>query len=278
MKHGNTLLVSFSLLALAGAPAYANEAANKEAFSKLDKDGDGMVGRIEAAADADAKSRFERLDANQDGKLSRAEYESSGQAAGTQASALIGKAVVDSSGKDIGEIKDVVINLNGGKVHAAVLEFGGVLGMGEKHYAFPVRQLQAGKDQDQLVLKVDKEKLKNAQGFAKGQWPAMNDEYWGRVGGESAGSGASKAQPRNLKLVRASEMIGNNVQGKNGNEVGEIKDLTLSLKDGSVRNVIVELNDGGQAMLQTSALTTGTGGKLMLGLTDEQLKSRAKKN
>jgi hypothetical protein len=33
-----------------------------------------MLGRIEAAADADAKSESDRLDANQDQKLSRTEY------------------------------------------------------------------------------------------------------------------------------------------------------------------------------------------------------------
>lgn len=48
---------------------------NKESFASLDKDNDGMIGRVEAAADVDAKSQFDRLDSNQDQKLSRAEYE-----------------------------------------------------------------------------------------------------------------------------------------------------------------------------------------------------------
>jgi sporulation protein YlmC with PRC-barrel domain len=271
MTRANTLIVSFSLLALAGAPAYANQ----EPFDKLDKDADGRIGRIEAAADADAKSRFERLDANADGKLSREEYQRWNVAAGTHASALIGSDVVNRQGEELGEIQDLVIDLNGGKVHAAVLEFGGTLGMGEKHYAFPVSQLQPAKDTDQLVLNVDKQKLENAQGFAKGEWPAMNDEYWGRIGDESAASGATKAQE--LKLVLASEMIGKNVQAKNGSDVGEIKDLTLSLEDGSVRNVAVDLDDGGQAVLQASALTTGTDGEVLINLTQDQLEAQAKR-
>ncbi|MGQ0750302.1 MAG: hypothetical protein ACT4PS_07195 [Betaproteobacteria bacterium] len=49
--------------------------------AKLDTDGDGFVGRIEAAADADAKSKFERLDQNADEKLSRQEYEAWGSVA-----------------------------------------------------------------------------------------------------------------------------------------------------------------------------------------------------
>lgn len=287
MKNGRTLLISFSLLAFAGAPAYANQAAgNKEAFNKLDKDGDGMLGRAEAAADADAKSRFERLDTSGDQKLSREEYQawSSASAGATaqpadgaiKASALLGKEVVGTGGEELGEINDVVINLNGGKVHAAVLEFGGILGMGEKQYAFPVSQLKPGSNPDKLVLDIDKQKLKDAKGFAKGQWPAMDDEYWGRVGGQAAAGAGASTQASNLKLVRASEMIGKELKGKSGNEVGELEDLTISLKEGSLRNVIVDVKDAGQATLQASALTSGTDGKLLVSMTDEQLKKQAK--
>jgi sporulation protein YlmC with PRC-barrel domain len=240
------LLAGFSLLAIAAAPAYANQ----DTFNKLDKDGNGTLSRQE----------YQAWERNPDA---------------TKASALIGTHVVNSQGEELGEIKDVVINLNGGKVHAAVLEFGGVLGMGEKNYAFPIGQLKPAKEKDKLVLNVDKEKLKNAQGFAKGQWPAMDDEYWGRIGSQGAGAGATKAQK--LKLVRSSEMIGKDLQGKKGEDVGEIKDLTLSLKDGSVKNVMVDLDDGGQTMLPVSALTTGTGGKLLTSMSADQLKSATKK-
>ena len=44
-------------------------------------------------------------------------------------------------------------------------------------------------------------------------------------------------------------MIGKWIQGTNGNDVGEIRDLTISLKDGTVRHVLVDVNDAGQAML-----------------------------
>jgi hypothetical protein len=94
MKLARPLLIGFSLVAFAGAPLHAAGdkdkaaaggasagAAKKESFSKLDKDGDGFVGRVEAAADADAKSKFEQLDANKDQKLSRQEYEAWGRAA-----------------------------------------------------------------------------------------------------------------------------------------------------------------------------------------------------
>ena len=45
-----------------------------QSFSSLDKNNDGMLGRMEAAADPDANSQFDRLDVNHDAKLSRSEY------------------------------------------------------------------------------------------------------------------------------------------------------------------------------------------------------------
>lgn len=47
----------------------------KQTFSALDRDNDGSVSMMEAAADPDAKQQFEELDKNNDYKLSRSEYE-----------------------------------------------------------------------------------------------------------------------------------------------------------------------------------------------------------
>lgn len=321
MKLVNPVVLSFSLLAFASAAAYANEGAkassgssatggstaNKQDFSKLDKDGDGFIGRTEAAADADAKSRFEKLDGNSDQKLSRQEYQGSGAASagasGTQSgkstqsqqqgqmrtSELIGKKVTDSQGKELGEISEVVLDLQGGKVHAAVLEFGGILGMGEKNYAFPISHLKPGKNRNQFTMNIDKQKLENAEGFAKSEWPAMNDEYWGRVGGRaSAGrtqsKGQKQAQPQgegqkqDMALVRASELDGKTVQDKSGQDVGEIKDVIVDLKSGQLRNIVIDVQDAGQANVQAKALTRGTGDTLVLDMSAEQLKSQAKKS
>ncbi len=94
MQFARPLLIGLSLLAFAGAPFAADRdkdksaasggsagVAKKEPFAKLDKDGDGFLGRSEAAADADARSKFGQLDADKDQKLSRQEYEAWGSAA-----------------------------------------------------------------------------------------------------------------------------------------------------------------------------------------------------
>jgi len=199
-----------------------------------------------------------------------------------RANELIGKKVTDSQGKELGEISELVLDLQAGKVHAAVLEFGGILGMGEKNYAFPISQLRQGKDRDQFTMDIDKQKLENAEGFAKGEWPEMDAEYWGRVGGQaSAGEtrpqGQAQAQKQSMVLVRASELEGKNVQDQSGQEVGEIRDVMVDLDSGELRNIVIDVKDAGQANVQANSLTKGTGDQYVLrNMTAEQLRQAPK--
>jgi len=182
--------------------------------------------------------------------------------------------IVDSQGKELGQIEDVVIDLSSGKVHAAVLSFGGFLGMGEKHFAFQPTQLKRGKQQNQLVLNVDKQKLENAEGFEKGQWPGMDDEYWRDVGGKQAGAGAG-GQSGQMNLIRASELKGKEVQDKSGNKVGEVQDVMIGLTEGQVRNIAVSVEGGGRAMVPAKSIkATGTEDRLVIDMDAQKLKQR----
>jgi sporulation protein YlmC with PRC-barrel domain len=61
-----------------------------------------------------------------------------------RASDLKSMKVVDARGQEIGEIAEVVVDLQSGRLHAAVLEFGGLMGLGEKQYAFSPKELRLG--------------------------------------------------------------------------------------------------------------------------------------
>jgi len=97
-------------------------------------------------------------------------------------SKLIGADVENVQGENLGDIKDVVLNSRG-HIEYAVLAFGGFMGMGEKYFAIPWAALKptAGQkpaDRDHYVLNMDKERLKNAPGFDKNNWPNMADRSW----------------------------------------------------------------------------------------------------
>ena len=95
-----------------------------------------------------------------------------------RADTLVGYDVYNTEGQDLGDIKDIMLNVFDGKVSYAVLEFGGFLGIGEKLFAVPWDALKLDSENKRFTLNIDKERLENAPGFDKAHWPNMADETW----------------------------------------------------------------------------------------------------
>jgi sporulation protein YlmC with PRC-barrel domain len=87
------------------------------------------------------------------------------------ATTMIGDKVVNSAGETLGELKELMIDLDNGQIAYAVLSFGGFLGMGDKLFAIPWEALTLQTDEHDFILNVDKETLENAPGFDKDRWP-----------------------------------------------------------------------------------------------------------
>ncbi|HEX5046014.1 MAG TPA: PRC-barrel domain-containing protein [Gammaproteobacteria bacterium] len=62
--------------------------------------------------------------------------------AGTRLAGLVGANVTDTAGKGIGEIDDILIGMKTGAKNRAVLDVGGVAGLGSKLVAVPFEDLQ----------------------------------------------------------------------------------------------------------------------------------------
>jgi sporulation protein YlmC with PRC-barrel domain len=94
------------------------------------------------------------------------------------ADTLIGDSVVNGQEDDLGDIKEIMIDMRSGQVAYAVLSFGGFLGLGEKLFAVPWQALQLDTINKRFVLNVSKDRLKNAPGFDPDAWPDMSDDTW----------------------------------------------------------------------------------------------------
>jgi sporulation protein YlmC with PRC-barrel domain len=94
------------------------------------------------------------------------------------AETLLGDSVVNGANEDLGDIKEIMLDMNTGQVAYAVLAFGGFLGMGEKLFAVPWQALHLDTVNHRFVLNVEKERLKTAPGFNKDAWPDMSDVSW----------------------------------------------------------------------------------------------------
>lgn len=87
------------------------------------------------------------------------------------ASTMIGNKVVNPSGEELGSVKELMIDLDDGRVNYAVLSFGGFLGLGDKLFALPWEALTLSTEEHAFILNVEKEQLENAPGFDKDNWP-----------------------------------------------------------------------------------------------------------
>jgi sporulation protein YlmC with PRC-barrel domain len=93
---------------------------------------------------------------------------------------LVDKKVRNLENEHVGKIEDLMIDVADGRITYAVLSFGGFLGMGHKLFAVPWESLSIDRAKDEFILNVDKDKLKNAPGFDKTDWPNMSEPRWRR--------------------------------------------------------------------------------------------------
>ncbi|TRW91251.1 PRC-barrel domain-containing protein [Candidatus Methylobacter oryzae] len=94
------------------------------------------------------------------------------------ANTLMGNDVYNEKEEDLGDIKEIMLDMTNGQVAYAVLSFGGFLGMGERLFAVPWDALKLDTENKRFILNVDKARLENAPGFDKDHWPDMADQTW----------------------------------------------------------------------------------------------------
>jgi len=173
---------------------------------------------------------------------SKASAEGKQSGGDVRASKIIGKNVENAQGENLGEVKDLIVDIGNQRVHYAVLAAGGTLGVGDKLFAYPVSTFKSQADGDKLVLNVDKDKLKNAPGFDKDKWPDWTDNrYRGEVD-RYFKSDTAKAAPGSARMVRASELIGKNVDDRSGKDAGEIEDLAVNMSSGRVAFAVLDFD------------------------------------
>jgi sporulation protein YlmC with PRC-barrel domain len=100
------------------------------------------------------------------------------------ASTVTGDKVVNPAGEHLGEIKEVMLDLENGKIDYFVVEFGGFLGLGVKYFAIPLRLLKIDTPNKRFIFNQSRQVLENAPGFDMDHWPDTNlhfddvHSYW----------------------------------------------------------------------------------------------------
>ena len=94
------------------------------------------------------------------------------------ADTITGDEVANLNDEKLGTIQDIMLDTQNGKIRYVVLSSGGFLGMGDRLFAIPWSALQLDSEHKRFTLDVDVDRLKDAPGFDKDNWPNWSDPTW----------------------------------------------------------------------------------------------------
>lgn len=94
------------------------------------------------------------------------------------AATLIGDKIKNREGETLGTLKEIMLDIQSGRIAYGVLESSSFLQMNNKLLAIPFRAFTINESDHTLVLDVNKETIKNAEGFDKNNWPDFASQEW----------------------------------------------------------------------------------------------------
>jgi hypothetical protein len=145
-------------------------------------------------------------------------------------SELVGKRVIDPSGKDVGEVEDLLATPGRDQDPVVVLSIGGLLDVGDKWHAASLEQLRIADDNERLVIDETEEELEAAPDF----------DYVPTHGEESPLPGVTGPSTTSSigRLIGATVVVTDDDES-----IGEVKDFVVSTGREGTRAVI-ELDEG----------------------------------
>lgn len=174
-----------------------------------------------------------------------------------RASQLQGMTIQNEAGKDLGNVRDIVIDTDRGRVKYVAVAYGGFLGLGSKLFAVPFEAFEhrpATQDKEAaLLLNLNEEMLRKAPGFDADHWPnmaskefsqAIDKHYADRDGRVNIKAGPvhidvnvdrnKDTQANALVVHRADDLIGMSVVNNANETVGTINDLMVDMSNGDI--------------------------------------------
>lgn len=144
------------------------------------------------------------------------------------------------NGEDIGDIEDMLIDLNDGAILFLAVEYGGFLDLGDRDIYLPLSAFTIGQDGG-LYLAMAEEELEaypevsdDFPNFEDADWGAQLDEYWAGVGVEAPVS----AERASGNTAWASNLIGFPLLGW-GDVQASVMDLLINLQSGKAEYALV---------------------------------------
>jgi sporulation protein YlmC with PRC-barrel domain len=155
-----------------------------------------------------------------------------------RASNLEGMTVKNQQGETLGKIEDVVMAVQDGHIAYVVLDVGGWFDLGGKHIAAPWNAFQVNPDGKHVTLNTTTEKLRQAPSFERTYVPENVERAWlvnmYNLYGAPPHPSLQVIKGERITVAQADTLIGMDVENAQGQDLGEIDDLAINVKDGRI--------------------------------------------
>lgn len=174
-----------------------------------------------------------------------------------KASEVIGSKVRSNDGNnnDAGEIKDMALDLPSGRIDYVVLSVGGLL-KDNKLVAVPPQAIRMTRDGKETLLTMPSANLKQLPTLPEKDWAAALDQQTLSAMYQTAGVAAPKDWGANTRLVKITDLLGNDVIGQDQNGA-KLTDIAIDLVDGHAPYAILA-GPGGVAGFKTKLVAVPT--------------------
>lgn len=161
---------------------------------------------------------------------------------------VVGSKIRNAEGKDLGEVEELVVDVNSGDIRYAVVSYGGFLDIGDKLFAVPMKAMSLNQNEDGdafFVVDMNQEKLENSEGFDDDNWPNFADQKFTSTVDQTYGieSNQQQASAQKAALYKLSTFEGVNVRDKANKELGEVEWILIDPQAAKVSHLGLDLED-----------------------------------
>lgn len=188
-----------------------------------------------------------------------------------KASQLMGVAVEAKGGEKIGDIKNLAINTDNGRIRYAIVDGGsGTL------YPIPLTAMKFANNRQRATVDTTTERMKDAPTFKPDGWGTIGDSKWGKTVYEFYGLSRSADDDKDRPdFVPGAAVVGAKVESRKGDGLGSVKDVMVDTEKNAVAYTVLDFGrDGKLFAVPWQSMTVKDSGKkiVMRGVDRDDLK------
>ena len=171
-----------------------------------------------------------------------------------RAASLMGAAIRNPQGQDLGNVKEMVVDPVDGMIRYAVVSYGGFLDIGDKLFAVPIQAMKIRRDEDgdaYFVVNIDQQRLENAKGFDDDNWPNFADRKFAQTTYQQYGVAMPEMNQAAAShtLYKLSTFDGTQVRDRTNSEIGDVDWTVLDPAQSRIAYYAVDVDNSDRTVM-----------------------------